>query len=67
MSAADLYARLGVEKGASDGDIKRAYRRLALVNHPDKGGDADAFKEIAEAYAVLSDAEKRCATAFIEQ
>ena len=58
----DLYARLGVAKDASESDIKKAYRKLALQSHPDKGGDADTFKTFAEAYAVLSDKEK-CAPA----
>lgn len=55
----DLYKRLGVAKDASDADIKKAYRKLALTHHPDKGGDPEMFKGLAEAYAVLSDAEKR--------
>lgn len=46
-------------KVPSSWQIKRAYRTLALRNHPDKGGDAETFKKIAAAYAVLSDAEKR--------
>ena len=54
----DLYKRLGVPKDADEGQIKKAYRMLALKHHPDKGGDAEAFKSYAEAYAVLSDAEK---------
>ncbi|MFG0258253.1 MAG: molecular chaperone DnaJ [Phycisphaerales bacterium JB043] len=59
----DYYEILGVEKGASDDDIKRAYRRLAMKYHPDRNpGDAEAeaaFKEAAEAYEVLSDTQKR--------
>lgn len=59
----DYYEVLGVEKSASDDDIKRAYRRLAMKYHPDRNpGDAEAetkFKESAEAYEVLSDADKR--------
>ncbi|PIE70520.1 MAG: integrase [Deltaproteobacteria bacterium] len=63
MSETDYYKLLGVEKGASDGDIKKAYRKLAMKYHPDHAkGDAAAeekFKKISEAYAVLSDPEKR--------
>lgn len=58
----DYYKILGVDKKASEDEIKRAYRKLALKYHPDKGGGAEAenkFKEISEAYRVLSDTEKR--------
>jgi len=59
----DYYAALGVARGASEDDIKKAYRKLALQYHPDRNkGDKKAeekFKEISEAYAVLSDKEKR--------
>ncbi|MDD3493923.1 MAG: DnaJ domain-containing protein, partial [Candidatus Thermoplasmatota archaeon] len=58
----DYYEVLGVNKDASQADIKKAYRRLALKYHPDKSDRPDAeekFKEISEAYAVLSDDEKR--------
>lgn len=57
---ADYYELLGVSKGASDDEIKKAYRKLAHKYHPDKkGGDEAKFKEINEAYQVLSDKTKR--------
>jgi molecular chaperone DnaJ len=57
---ANYYDILGVSKGASDDEIKRAYRKLAHQHHPDKaGGDEKKFKEINEAYQVLSDKTKR--------
>ncbi len=63
MSKRDYYEILGVAKGASDDDIKKAYRKLAIKYHPDKNPDDKAaeekFKEAAEAYEVLSNAEKR--------
>ena len=63
MSQRDYYEVLGVQKGASADEIKSAYRKIALKNHPDRNqGDKEAearFKEAAEAYAVLSDEEKR--------
>lgn len=58
--AKDYYSILGVEKGASEEEIKKAYRKLAHQHHPDKqGGDEAKFKEINEAYQVLSDKQKR--------
>lgn len=63
MSDKDYYKLLGVKKDATDDEIKKAYRKLALKYHPDhaKGDKAaeEKFKEISEAYAVLSDKEKR--------
>ena len=63
MQYKDYYAILGVDKNASEKDIKRAYRKLATKYHPDKNqGNKEAeekFKEINEAYQVLSDPEKR--------
>lgn len=57
---ADYYSTLGLAKGASAEDIKRAYRRLAHQHHPDKNkGDEQKFKEVSEAYQVLSDPQKR--------
>jgi molecular chaperone DnaJ len=59
----DYYEVLGVEKTASDEEVKKAYRKLALKYHPDRNpGDKDAeakFKEAAEAYDVLCDDQKR--------
>jgi len=63
MAAKDYYEVLGIKKGASSDDIKKAYRKLAVKYHPDKNaGDKaaeDKFKEINEAYAVLSDPQKK--------
>ena len=55
----DYYEILGVDRKASPEEIKRAYHRLAHKYHPDKGGDEEKFKEMNEAYQVLSDREKR--------
>jgi len=55
----DYYDVLGVTKNASQDEIKKAYYKLAHKYHPDKGGDEKKFKEINEAYQVLSDKEKR--------
>lgn len=58
----DYYDILGIKKGAPDEDIKKAYRKQALRYHPDKNkspGAEDKFKEIAEAYDVLSDPKKK--------
>ncbi len=58
--AKNYYDILGVSKGANADEIKKAYRKLAHQHHPDKGnGDAEKFKEINEAYQVLSNQEKR--------
>jgi DnaJ family protein A protein 2 len=54
-----LYEVLGVSKDADEKEIKKAYRKLAVKHHPDKGGDEHLFKEINAAYEILSDSKKR--------
>lgn len=58
-SVANHYEILGLKHDATTDEVKRAYRRLAMEHHPDKGGTAFKFSEINDAYAVLSDAVKR--------
>jgi DnaJ-class molecular chaperone len=55
----DFYKILGVEKSASEADIKKAYRKKALELHPDRGGNKDDFAALSSAYEVLSDSKKR--------
>ncbi len=55
----DYYAALGLRRGASDAEIKKAYRSMAMKHHPDRGGDEKKFKEISQAYEALSDPEKK--------
>lgn len=55
----DYFNILGVAPGASEDEIKKAYRSLAMKHHPDRGGDQAKFQEIQEAYATLSDPQKR--------
>lgn len=55
----DYYKILGVENNASSDEIKAAFRRAAIKHHPDKGGDAEKFKEVNEAYQALGDEKKR--------
>ena len=59
MSNNDLYTTLGVPKNADAAEIKKAYKKLAMKHHPDKGGNEETFKKVSEAYSVLSDETKR--------
>lgn len=55
----DLYATLGVDRGATQDEIASAHRKLAREHHPDMGGDAEKFKAVAFAYEILGDPDKR--------
>ena len=63
MAKKDYYEVLGVEKNATEQDIKKAYRKLAMKYHPDRNKDnkeaEEKFKEVSEAYEVLSDSDKK--------
>ncbi|MFW5659651.1 MAG: DnaJ domain-containing protein, partial [Bacteroidota bacterium] len=65
MTKRDYYEVLGVDKGADQKEIKKAYRRLARKYHPDRNPDDDSaaekFREVSEAYEILTDSEKRAA------
>ena len=63
----DYYSTLGVNKGANAEEIKKAYRGLAMKHHPDRGGDSAQFQKIQEAYATLSDDQKRQEYDFSQQ
>ncbi len=58
-STMDYYSTLGLKRGASDAEIKKAYRSLAMKHHPDRGGDEKKFKEISIAYEILTNPEKK--------
>lgn len=55
----DYYSILGINPTASEDEIKKAYRSLAMKHHPDRGGDQERFQEIQEAYSVLTDPQKK--------
>lgn len=55
----DYYSTLGLKRGATDDEIKKAYRKLAMKHHPDRGGDEKQFKDISTAYEALTNPEKK--------
>jgi len=59
MNDETYYSVLGVSEDASQDEIKKAYRKLAKENHPDKGGDEEVFKKISVAYDAIGDENKR--------
>ena len=58
-STMDYYQILGINENASQDEIKKAYKKLAMTNHPDRGGDTKKFQEISQAYDTLGDEQKR--------
>jgi len=59
MSNQNFYQTLGVSENATQDEIKKVYRKLSKIHHPDKGGDENEFKKISEAYDILGDEDKR--------
>ena len=59
MAAPEYYALLGVPKNATTGEVRKAFRAKALEQHPDRGGDAHAFRTLSKAYDVWGDADRR--------
>lgn len=59
MSKRDYYEVLGVNKNSTPEEIKKAYRKQSMEHHPDRGGNEEAFKEVSEAYEILSDPNKK--------
>ena len=55
----DYYSILGVSKNASEQDLKKAYKKMSMQHHPDRGGNEEEFKKVNEAYSVLKDPQKR--------
>lgn len=55
----DYYSILGIQKGASEQDVRKAYKKQSMKHHPDRGGDEEEFKKVNEAYQTLSDPQKR--------
>ena len=58
MAHTKLYETLEISPNASEADIKKAYRKMAMKHHPDKGGDSGKFKEISAAFEILGNKEK---------
>jgi curved DNA-binding protein CbpA len=63
----DHYAELGLSKGATQAEIKSAYRKLVIEHHPDKQGDPIKFRAVAEGYAILGDPARREAYDFAQK
>ena len=55
----DYYSILGVNRDASDKELKSAYKKASMQHHPDRGGNEEKFKQINEAYSTLKDPQKR--------